>query len=214
LGLQGAFESLGLTPRQALWKIQSLQLDRQGLFYGLSGEHLDQTCVADAARIPKESSWEKLTREYHWKGFSTDSHPLKVLRPALSYWSAYDKRNGGPGFCIAKDLKCLPHKSYLRVAGLLSLTQRPPTAKGFAFLTLEDETGFFNIVLMPDVYQKFRLLIADNPLLEIKGTLESIQNVYNIKAEEIRVLPMQRLLKYKPKSTEAQTTITGSHASL
>jgi DNA-directed DNA polymerase III PolC len=214
LGAAGAFESLGLTPRQALWKIQSLQLDRQGLFYGLSGEHLDQTCVADAARIPKESSWEKLTREYHWKGFSTDSHPLKVLRPALSYWSAYDKRNGGPGFCIAKDLKCLPHKSYLRVAGLLSLTQRPPTAKGFAFLTLEDETGFFNIVLMPDVYQKFRLLIADNPLLEIKGTLESIQNVYNIKAEEIRVLPMQRLLKYKPKSTEAQTTITGSHASL
>ncbi|MEO0336104.1 MAG: OB-fold nucleic acid binding domain-containing protein, partial [Pseudomonadota bacterium] len=190
LGAAGAFENLGLSPREALWKIQSLQLDRQGLFYGLSGEHLDQTVASDIQRIPKESDWEKLTREYHWKGYSTDSHPLQVVRPALAYWSAYDKKHGGPGFCLSKDLKNIPHKSYIRVAGLLCLQQRPPTAKGFAFLTLEDETGSFNIVLMPDIYQKFRLLIADNPLLEVRGKLESIQTVYNIKAEEIRPLPM------------------------
>lgn len=196
LGAAGAFESFELKPRQAMWKIQSLQLDRQGLFYGLSAEHLDEVRSSDVSRIPKESSWDKLSREYHWQGYSIDSHPLKILRPALAYWSQYDRQNGGPGFVLSKQLKDLQHKTYIRVAGLLSLQQRPPTAKGFAFLTLEDETGFFNIVLMPEVYQKFRLVIADNPLLEIKGTLESIDNVYNIKAEELRPLPVERLLRF------------------
>ncbi|MBK8204017.1 MAG: hypothetical protein IPK68_17465 [Bdellovibrionales bacterium] len=76
----------------------------------------------------------------------------------------------------------------MRVAGLLSIQQRPPTAKGFSFLTLEDETGFFNIVLTPQVYQTYRLTLLKSPLLEVQGILEKCEGVINIKA--LKLFPL------------------------
>lgn len=78
--------------------------------------------------------------------------------------------------------------------GLLSLQQRPPTAKGLAFLTLEDETGHFNVVLMPEIYEKFRLVIADHPLLEIRGPIERKDQVIHLRAKDIRPLHLQELI--------------------
>ncbi|MGE0633885.1 MAG: OB-fold nucleic acid binding domain-containing protein, partial [Pseudobdellovibrionaceae bacterium] len=93
-------------------------------------------------------------------------------------------------YCKSKNLNKICHKGKVRVAGLLSMTQKPPTAKGFCFLTLEDEFGIFNIVVPPKVYDQYRNTIYAHSLLEVQGHLENISNVINIKAE--KVLPLIR----------------------
>ena len=77
----------------------------------------------------------------------------------------------------------------MRFIGLLSIQQKPPTAKGVSFLTLEDEYGFFNVVLMPDVYEKCRLITSEHSLLEMTGKLEKISGVINVMASSVKPAP-------------------------
>jgi DNA polymerase-3 subunit alpha/error-prone DNA polymerase len=86
-------------------------------------------------------------------------------------------------------LQNLKHKSKVRLAGLVAITQRPPTAKGMCFISLEDEFGIMNIVIHPDVYQKDRVTIYERSLLEIQGQVEKVGGQINIRAQ--RVLPLQ-----------------------
>jgi DNA polymerase III alpha subunit len=132
------------------------------------------------------------------QGYSLQRHPLGILRPALERWSDWERARNSPGFSKAAHLPHLNNGARVRVAGLLSLQQRPPTAKGFAFLTLEDETGLLNIVLLPQIYEKYRLEILNNPLMHICGTLEKVEGVINIKAQIIKGLPVEKMLKATP----------------
>ncbi|MGZ3724042.1 MAG: helix-hairpin-helix domain-containing protein, partial [Bdellovibrionales bacterium] len=191
LAAAGALQCIGLDPREALWKIQALSLDPRSLFFG-SERGLDSDL------LPEENDWEKLQREFQVQGFSLLRHPIGILRPALERWSEWERARNSPGFTKASRLPHLQNGSRVRVAGLLSLQQRPPTAKGFAFLTLEDETGLLNIVLMPQVYEKFRLEMLANPLLHICGTLEKVEGVINIKALIVKGLPVEKMLKATP----------------
>ena len=179
LGAAGALQEFGFTPREALWRIQGLNLDPQGLFFGTPpGGGIDQSAL-----LPAEDEWQKLQREYESQGYSLVRHPVGILRPSL-----------GRGFTMARDLMRMRDGGRLRVAGLLSMQQRPPTAKGFAFLTLEDETGIINVVLKPDVYEKFRLVVIHNPLLSIAGRLQKVGRVIHVKAESVAALPVEELL--------------------
>jgi DNA polymerase-3 subunit alpha/error-prone DNA polymerase len=130
-----------------------------------------------------------LRREYDSKGFSIDSHPLSILRTYLNSKNQELIQHQFVPFMTSEDLKKIPHKRKVRVAGLVSVTQRPPTAKGMCFITLEDEFGFINIVIQPDVYQKDRLAIYGKSLLEIQGHIEKAGEIINVKAT--RVLPLQ-----------------------
>ena len=200
LAAAGALECLGLAPREALWKIQALSLDAQSLFFATAREFTDLTCrgstaTARAEHLPRESDWETLQREYRTQGYSLLRHPLGILRPALERWSLRERLRKSVEFTSADRLPLLPNGARVRVAGLLSLQQRPPTAKGFAFLTLEDETGLLNIVLMPHIYQEFRVVLLANPILHICGTLEKVSGVLNIKAQVIKPLPVEKLLR-------------------
>src|SRR4029079_6062372 len=121
-------------------------------------------------------------------------HPLGILRPALERWSDWERARNSPGFTKAARLRHLPNVSRVRVAGLLSLQQRPPTAKGFAFLTLEDETGLINIVIVPQLYEQFRLTSLYHTLSHAYGILEKSGDVINIKAQMIKALPVERML--------------------
>jgi error-prone DNA polymerase len=76
------------------------------------------------------------------------------------------------------------------VAGLVICRQRPGTAKGFVFLTLEDETGMVNIVITPDRFEEHALLISTTPLLLIRGTLQVEQHVVNVRAKQFRALEL------------------------
>ncbi|MBX3020966.1 MAG: error-prone DNA polymerase [Bdellovibrionales bacterium] len=192
LAAAGALECLGLTVREALWKIQALSLDAQSLFFGSGG-------LQDEELLPEENDWEKLNREYNSQGYSLVRHPLGILRPPLQRWSATAQKRQQTPFSTAAQIAHLKNGSKVRVAGLLSLQQRPPTAKGVAFLTLEDETGLINIVIMPDVYKECRLTLVYHPLLHVCGLLEKVQGVINIRAQVIKALPVEKLLSQTPK---------------
>ncbi len=183
LAAAGAFRNFNSNARELLWSIESLSLDRQSFLWG------DEKASDPATDIlPFESNWEKLKREYHSKGYSADSHPLAVLRSYLDEKNLkYISQKFVP-FFKSSDLQKIPHKNKVRVAGLLAITQRPPTAKGMCFLTLEDEFGFFNIVVKPDIYQTYRKLIYNQSLFEIHGTLERVQGVTNIIADKLLAL--------------------------
>jgi DNA polymerase III alpha subunit len=196
LAAAGAFVCIGLEPREALWKIQALSLDAQSLLFGTERG-------LDSDLLPQEDDWEKLQREFQVQGYSLLRHPIGLLRPALERWSDWERKRNFPGFSKAVHLPHLQNRTKVRVAGLLSLQQRPPTAKGFAFLTLEDETGLINIVLLPQIYEKYRLEMLANPMLHICGTLEKVESVINIKAEIIKGLPVEKMLKATPDANTA-----------
>lgn len=237
LAAAGAMESIGLPAREGLWKIQSLTMDAQSLFFGrevgrvgvateprssaapagrsasdtndaglLEAPQVDARQVPradahpldDTELLPQENEWEILNREYRSKGYSLVRHPIGILRPVLERWSNYERARNSPGFTKAENIPKLRNGDRIRVAGLLALQQRPPTAKGFAFLTLEDETGNMNIVIVPQIYDQFRLTMVYNPLLDIYGILEKANGVLNIKARTIKALPVDRLLGVQP----------------
>lgn len=189
LASAGAFHPWQITPRSALWTIQALSLDPKSLVFGRPQETFNSSNhVSPASSIdilPKENAWNQLQREYHSMGFSLNAHPLSLLRPDLERINdRYHQENLVP-YTTSRNLKFLSNGQRVRVAGLLSIQQRPPTAKGFTFLTLEDETGFFNVILKPQIHETYRLILTQSPLLEIQGILEMASGALNIKALKI-----------------------------
>jgi DNA-directed DNA polymerase III PolC len=179
LAAAGAFADLGWTAREALWQVQSLCLDQNSLFFARANS------TDSGFSTPQPTAWEEVKREYESTGFSLDSHPLAILRPALQL---KNQSLGKNPYVTSSDLPRIAHQSRLRFAGLLNVQQKPPTAKGVSFLTLEDENGFFNIVLAPKVYETYRLLLMQSTLLEVHGRLEKVQGVYNVLASHIEAL--------------------------
>jgi DNA polymerase-3 subunit alpha/error-prone DNA polymerase len=172
----GALSSLGLSPRQAMWSLQGLCFDQQSLFFG---EAISENSF-ELEAIPREGSWSNVQREYLTKGFSIDLHPLGVLRPWLNQQSQV--------YLTAQSLAQKYSRQEVAVAGLMSLLQKPPTAKGMCFVSLEDETGIINVVIPPDLYLKNRMTILHSPLLKITGMLEIRDNVRHVKARTITSL--------------------------
>jgi error-prone DNA polymerase len=79
----------------------------------------------------------------------------------------------------------------VRVAGWVIVRQRPGTAKGFFFLTLEDETGVVNVIITPQLFDKYRMVLVDHPFLMIEGALQHQDNVISVKARSVRPLSFQ-----------------------
>lgn len=181
LAAAGALQSVGgASPRESMWMIQSLCFDEKSLLFGQHSGLDEDRLTSEAREVPRETTWEEMHREYKTKGFSVDFHPLGVLRSTLE--------NESVRYFKACELKKLKHRTKLRVAGLISLLQRPPTAKDMSFATIEDETGLMNVIITPDVYARCRLLIRGVPLLEVDGVLECSHGVYNIRAHDVRPL--------------------------
>ncbi len=198
LASSGAMECFRLNTRELIWHLESISLDQNSFLWGQPKESLTQMDFTEdnesaeeheAEILPFESHWDRLRREYDSKGFSVDSHPLSVLRTYLCAKNQELIKNKFVPFMTSEDLKKIPTKRKVRVAGLVAVTQRPPTAKGMCFITLEDEFGFINIVIQPDVYQKDRMSIYGKSLLEIQGQVEKVGHIINVRA--VRVLPLQ-----------------------
>ena len=121
---------------------------------------------------------ERLVADFHGSSMSTGPHPMTYCREALSKLQV--KR--------ACDLPRVPDGHYTRVAGCVIARQRPGTAKGFVFLSLEDETGISNVIVNPDLYEKYRLVINREKFLRVEGVLQNQDYTISIKAA--RVLPV------------------------
>ncbi len=125
---------------------------------------------------------ERVKADYETMNLTTGPHPMKLLRESL------------PNIWRAIDLVYAQHGSSIQIAGNVICRQRPGTAKGFVFISLEDETGVSNAIVEPDLFERFRLLITEEAFLLIEGEVQNSDNVVLIKAREIKPLTDEQLM--------------------
>ncbi len=125
---------------------------------------------------------ERVTADYQTMNLTTGPHPMKLLRKTL------------PNIWRASDLSQARHGTIVQIAGNVICRQRPGTAKGFVFISLEDETGVSNAIVDPDLFERFRLLITEEAFLLIEGEVQNSENVVLIKTRNIRPLAHERLV--------------------
>jgi error-prone DNA polymerase len=94
------------------------------------------------------------------------------------------------GVLRAADLAAIRNGTHVRVAGAVIARQRPGTAKGFVFLSLEDETGISNAIITPDLFAQTRFTVVSGRFLLIEGRLQNIDNVISVKAARVEILPV------------------------
>jgi error-prone DNA polymerase len=125
------------------------------------------------------SEGERLVADYAGTGLSIGRHPMAFRRDDLAM----------RGVLRACDLRSARQGRRVRVAGMVITRQRPGTAKGFVFLTLEDETGIANIIVRPDLFARDRLVIVEEPFLLVDGVVQNQDGVTAVRAEDISGLP-------------------------
>lgn len=117
---------------------------------------------------------ERINADYAAMSLTTGDHPMKHLRSRFpELWRADELALGNNG-------------DEVRIGGSVICRQRPGTAKGFVFLSLEDETGVANAIVKPDLFERLRLVITQNPALVIDGSLQQQDGVIHVKARDIR----------------------------
>jgi len=121
---------------------------------------------------------ERLVADFHGTGLTVGPHPMAYRRAWLN----------AMGIRRASELRDLPAGKRLRIGGCVITRQRPGTAKGFVFLSLEDETGVANAIIRPDLFHENRLLLTSERFLAVEGILQNQDNVISVRAE--RVLPL------------------------
>ena len=170
----GALNSIGEVKhrRDALWQVE--QASRP------IGPLLRSTTTMPEAKVSmplrKMTTDERLAADYAGSGLTCGPHPMTYHR------SAYKRK----GFVSAGELQNYGSNRFIRIAGCVIARQRPGTAKGFVFLSLEDESGIANIIIMPDLFERQRVVITRSRFLEIEGALQIQNGVIHVKAFNIR----------------------------
>ncbi|MEL0011873.1 MAG: error-prone DNA polymerase, partial [Alphaproteobacteria bacterium] len=172
------FTSLGLERREALWAIRALGHNGRETLASLplfAGVELRDNVPKSRISLPAEAPGEVVANDYAAIRMSLKHHPLALLRDQLD----------GMDVVVARDLREQPHNSRLTTAGLILVRQRPGSANGVVFLTLEDETGVANVIVWPDVFKRFRKVILSSRLIRITGKLQREGFVTHLIAEKI-----------------------------
>ena len=172
----GALQSLSGDRRAAYW--QSLARDKNDrempLFAHSQVDHDEE--VPESLR--RMNPIEEIYADYQSTGLSLQGHPMSFLRTRLA-----DKR-----VTTARDLESTANGRFVRVAGMILLRQRPSTAKGITFVTMEDETGSINLVLKPDVWKEYYLICKQSHAWFVHGVLENREGVIHVVAARIEDL--------------------------
>jgi error-prone DNA polymerase len=132
--------------------------------------------------LPVMTLPERVKADYETMNLTTGPHPMKLLRKSL------------PNIWRAIDLPKARHGSTIQIGGNVICRQRPGTAKGFVFISLEDETGVSNAIVEPDLFEQFRLVITEEAFLLIEGEVQNSDNVVLIKTRQIRPLTHEQLV--------------------
>ena len=173
LAYAGAFAAFGLARRDAMWNAAAVERDPKSLLAGVKPRD-SEVPLASMAPI------DETLADYAATGLTTGPHLMTYLRGDLS----------ARGILSADDLTRARHQSWVKTAGVVIVRQRPGTAKGFLFITLEDETGIANLIVTPDLFQKNRLLLRSAGILLAEGVLQTVDGVTAIRArrfEEIKI---------------------------
>jgi error-prone DNA polymerase len=160
--------------RDALW-----QVERAGKMEG----PLFRSCEAlredsDVRPLQQMTVEERLVADYAGTGLTVGKHPMHYRREDLRREKILS----------ADELKGLPDGQYVRAAGCVIARQRPGTAKGFIFISMEDETGIANVIVTPDLYEQNRQVVTRSKFLLVEGVLQNQDNVIHVKAVRVKAL--------------------------
>ncbi|HUS12596.1 MAG TPA: error-prone DNA polymerase [Pyrinomonadaceae bacterium] len=157
--------------RDALWQVERVARSAGELY-----EELHE--VDGNSPLTPMTRPERMAADFRGTGLTIGRHPVAYHRAELNKLGA----------CRAVDMQQMRDGSLITVAGWVIVRQRPGTAKGFVFLTMEDETGVANVIITPQLFDKYRLILVDHPFLLITGKLQNQDNVFSVKAKSVRAL--------------------------
>lgn len=161
-----AFRSIGLDRRQALWKVAAVQDRQVGIFKGQDSANVQETQIS----LPLMTESEHVVQDYATMGLSIKAHPVSFLRNKLDLLHVLS----------TDKLSQIKNGASVKVCGLITVRQRPGTAKGVLFVTIEDETGFANLVLWSKVFEKYRREILQAKLLMVEGLVQVEGSVIHV----------------------------------
>lgn len=161
-----AFGSMGLARREALWAVKALTAAPPPLLAGLDG-------AEPPVALPKASAGEEVVYDYASLKLSLKAHPMALLRPQLT------------AMRIAPSERLAQAQGRVSVAGLVLMRQRPGTASGVIFVTLEDETGIANVVIWPQVFERFRQMVLTSSCLRVDGRVQREGRVIHVIADRL-----------------------------
>ncbi|MBV7267216.1 error-prone DNA polymerase [Erythrobacter ani] len=168
------FSSLSLSRRQALWDARSLIAGPDLPLFRAAAER-DEGAERTQVQLPQMPMSEEVVADYQTTRLSLKAHPMAFLRASL----------GERGFVRACDLRDRKFASMVQVAGVVLIRQRPGSAKGVCFITLEDETGVVNLVVWPDLKEKQRRVVMGARLMEVRGRVEYDDEVIHVIAHHM-----------------------------
>jgi error-prone DNA polymerase len=180
----GALNSFGYDRRSALWQAERAVRPSGELFKASTAEDAkdaeeekpQEEDGEDYCPLRPMTEAERLVADFAGTGLSVGRHPMALRRDELAM----------RGIVRAIDLRSIQQHRRVRVAGMVITRQRPGTAKGFVFLTLEDETGVANIIVRPDLFARDRLVIVEEPFLIVDGILQNQDGVTSVRAEAVQ----------------------------
>jgi len=175
----GALNSIGEGShrRDALWQVQRAGRRAGPLLDSLDQELLDQD-EEQTSPLQAMNPEERMVADYAGTGVTVGRHPMAHCREQLRSMNV----------CRADDLRLLRHGVKARIAGCVIARQRPGTAHGFIFLSIEDETGISNAIIDPELYERNRSLVTYARFLLVEGTLQNVDKVIHIRAKHIEEL--------------------------
>jgi error-prone DNA polymerase len=175
-------EKKGFHRRDALWQVERAArrpgplLEAQESTQESDASEQSQVAL-DSPLLPMTAD-ERLVADFRGTGMTVGPHPMSYRRAEMRE----------RGIWAAVELAKLPDGMHVRVAGAVIVRQRPGTAKGFVFLSLEDETGIANVIITPQLFERDHTIVIHNPFLLIEGALQNQDNVVSVKAQSIQPL--------------------------
>ena len=171
-----AFGSMGLDRQRALWQVEPLRDEPMPLFDGT-----DATDDAGLDRLPEVAAPDRVLHDYGSIGLSLKAHPVSFVRARLGEMGAIPAGD-------LRDARLCPAKRAVAVAGLVLCRQRPSTASGVTFVTLEDETGVANLVVWKDVFERYRRVARLSSFMLVRGVVEREGEVVHVHARSMEAV--------------------------
>ncbi|MFQ5415504.1 MAG: error-prone DNA polymerase [Myxococcota bacterium] len=184
LGALASIDGTARSRRAALWQVAALERDPSSLFAG-------HAPAETASPLPEMSPLEVTLADYRRSGITTGPQMLAHLRPELRE----------RGVLSSSELRDVPDGRFVQVAGHIIVRQRPGSAKGFVFLTLEDETGTANAVLTPQAFRRLRVPLHEARVALITGPIQNVDGVIHVRVRHVEPLvsrqPLPRSHDYR-----------------
>jgi error-prone DNA polymerase len=182
----GACDSFGLKRRELLWQLGLVP--RAQTVPGSRGVEkqlaLPLEPTVATPDLPEPTVWERMLDDYRTTSLSVGVHPLELMRPHLP-----------KGTLSSLELLEQPNRTNVQIAGMVVARQRPSTANGVVFMLLEDEHAQVNLIIPPQVYDRFRAVVRGEPLLLARGRYEHVDRNRNVLVRELVALgPLAREL--------------------